>query len=216
MLGPTSFLTKGKPGQGASGLGLGPTDTLTGGRKTAALAGDANEASSARGRKGAGEDGRRKAKKNPDQARRAATTTGSGLSKSAPLRGGGGGPSATATLGHSLAPGGKGTMADELDMSDLNSSIEIDAGHADRSLDASDSFELEELGRGSAAPASSSSKAASKTRAPALAATARAPPEKEELEYSMSFEADALPPTAPQEPTALFAVPLDCGTTARA
>lgn len=107
-------------------------------------------------------------------------------------------------------------MADELDMSDLNSSIEIDAGHADRSLDASDSFELEELGRGSAAPASSSSKAASKTRAPALAATARAPPEKEELEYSMSFEADALPPTAPQEPTALFAVPLDCGTIARA
>ena len=65
MLGPTAFLTKGKPGQGASGLGLGPTDTLTGGRKTAALAGDANEASSARGRKGAGEDGRRKAKKNP-------------------------------------------------------------------------------------------------------------------------------------------------------
>ena len=68
MLGPTAFLTKGKPGQGASGLGLGPTDTLTGGRKTAALAGDANEASSAH-RKGAGEDGRRKAKKNPDQER---------------------------------------------------------------------------------------------------------------------------------------------------
>ena len=109
-------------------------------------------------------------------------------------------------------------MADELDMSDLNSSIEIDAGHADRSLDASDSFELEELGRGSAAPASSSSRAASKARAPAPAATARAPPEKEELEYSMSFE--AVTPSrrlsAPQEPTALFAVPLDCGTIARA